>query len=83
MRIAGVLCVLPICLAVWSQAAQAKDGPRLKFKKKGPVCMCSGGLSEKDILLAQRLRKQNHEQSPVIKTQQSKIDRLQDDNKEE
>jgi hypothetical protein len=34
-------------------------------------------------LLAQRLRKQNHEQSPVIKTQQSKIDRLQDDNKEE
>jgi len=32
------------------QAAQAtKKRPRLKFKSKGPACMCADGLSEEDI----------------------------------
>lgn len=26
-----------------------KKRPRLKFKSKGPACMCADGLSEKDI----------------------------------
>ncbi len=83
MRIIGVLCLLPICLAMWSQGARAEEGPRLKFKKKGPVCMCGDGLDEKDIRAAQRLRELGREKTPTMETQQSKITRRQDEGKEE
>jgi len=35
---------------------QKPAGPRLRFRK-GPVCMCSGGLSEKDIRNAEKARR--------------------------
>lgn len=48
--------------AIQDKATSPKK-PRLKFKGKGPTCLCADGLSEKDIL-QQQLNKQ---------TQQSKI----------
>lgn len=47
---------------IWSNAADAgQDGPRLKFRNKGPTCMCVGGLSEEDIRRAERLRMETGE----------------------
>ncbi|MDZ7662405.1 hypothetical protein [Thiohalophilus sp.] len=45
-----------VMFATLSTAAEA-DGPRLKFKGKGPVCMCAnGGLTEDDIRRANEAR---------------------------
>jgi len=48
-----VLALLP--LAAWMEQAGAAQG-RLKYRGKGPVCVCSTGLSESDIQAAERDR---------------------------
>lgn len=50
--------ILAIALLSMLSSAVLADGPRLKFKGKGPVCMCSGdALSEEDIRRAAEARK--------------------------
>lgn len=34
-----------------------EETPRLKFRDRGPACMCAGGLSEEDIRRAERRRR--------------------------
>jgi hypothetical protein len=43
--------------------------PRLKFKN-GPVCMCSDGLSEKDIKVGSKLEQASGENGSVENSQQ-------------
>jgi len=43
--------------------------PRLKFKN-GPVCMCTDGLSEKDILAGKAIKKDVDKNGSIEKTQQ-------------
>lgn len=50
----NLISVTILLLSMPSYAAEAKSGElsgRLKFRD-GPVCMCSSGLSEKDIRAA-------------------------------
>lgn len=71
--------------ATLSAAAQA-DGPRLKFKGKGPVCMCSGdGLSEADIRRAEEARnrsRSNRIQQPDREKRKEANNRDEADNQE-
>lgn len=70
--------------SAFSVAAQA-DGPRLKFKGKGPVCMCSGdGLSEEDILRAREARKSQRDriQQPDRKKMKEANNRDESNNQE-
>lgn len=47
-----------------NDTAAAPKRPRLKFKGKGPTCLCADGLSEKDIL-QQQLNSQRPQQSKI------------------
>jgi len=59
-RILVTGCVA-VMFATLSTAAEA-DKPRLKFKGKGPVCMCAnGGLTEEDIRRANEARQSRRE----------------------
>jgi len=46
-----------------SVSEQPAPKPRLRFRGKGPVCLCSKGLSEKDI---QQGRRAAPEVKPVV-----------------
>lgn len=50
--------------AAAAEAAPAK--PRLRFRSKGPACMCLDGLSEAEIAAAERARKPPAEDLPAI-----------------
>lgn len=50
--------------AASADAAPAK--PRLRFRSKGPTCMCLDGLSEADIAAAARARRQSADDLPAI-----------------
>jgi len=55
-RIAWLVVVLALLpWAAWAEQAGAAQG-RLKYRGKGPVCVCSKGLSESDIQAAERER---------------------------
>jgi hypothetical protein len=43
-----------VTAATPSASEQSAPKPRLRFRGKGPVCLCSKGLSEKDIQNANR-----------------------------
>lgn len=47
-----------------AEAAPAK--PRLRFRSKGPACMCLDGLSEAEIAAAERARRQSADDLPAI-----------------
>jgi len=61
MQLTGLLSVvaLALVLSAASVDAVASDKPRLKFKSKGPTCMCASGMSEADIskAMAERFAK--------------------------
>lgn len=40
--------------------------PRLRFRSKGPACMCLDGLSEAEIEAAERARRQSADDLPAI-----------------
>jgi len=44
----------PVLLSPVGGVAVADEGPELKFRDRGPTCMCVGGLSEEDIRRSQR-----------------------------
>lgn len=70
--------------STFTVAAQA-DGPRLKFKGKGPVCMCSGdGLTEEDIRRAREARKSQRDriQQPDRKKMKEANNRDESNNQE-
>jgi len=60
MRIPDTAAVIGLCLLGIAgcasdggpDAAGAGTGPELKYGQKGPVCMCSGGLTEAEIKAA-------------------------------
>lgn len=56
MRFSIITGVLLLALPVHADELKFKSSPRLKFKN-GPVCMCSEGLTEKDIQAAMRARR--------------------------
>lgn len=43
----------------------APRAPRLKFKSRGPVCLCGNGLSEKDIEQAGRAQPRSTDPHPT------------------
>lgn len=47
-------------------AASADKPARLRFRSKGPACMCLDGLSEAEIAAAERARKRSTEDLPPI-----------------
>lgn len=56
MRILLAVAILSAFMPAFASEAGKGELPgRLKFKK-GPVCMCSDGLSEKDIRAAEERR---------------------------
>lgn len=55
MRISIILGVLLLSPPIHADELKAKSSPRLRFKN-GPVCMCSQGLTEKDIQDAMQAR---------------------------
>ncbi len=55
MRIRTGAVMLLICLLPMAATGKDETASRLKYKK-GPVCMCSGGLKEKDIRDAMQAR---------------------------
>ncbi|SCZ58009.1 hypothetical protein [Thiohalomonas denitrificans] len=58
-RLAGVALVAGFSLLVTTTVVAAEEGERrLKFRDRGPACMCTGGLSEEDIRRAERQRKE-------------------------
>jgi hypothetical protein len=61
MQLTGLSSVvaLALVLSAASVDAVASDKPRLKFKSKGPTCMCASGMSEADIskAMAERFAK--------------------------
>ncbi len=49
-------------------AASERDAPRaprLKFKSRGPICLCGSGLSEKDIEQATRAQQRSTDPHPT------------------
>lgn len=49
-----------------STAGPAPGKPRLRFRSRGPVCMCSSGLSEKDVAdRARGAETSSHEPQPA------------------
>ncbi len=53
----GVALVVGSSLLATTAAVGADgEGPRLKFRDKGPACMCVGGLTEEDIRRSRRQR---------------------------
>jgi len=61
MQLIGLSAVVALALvfSAASVGAVASDKPRLKFKSKGPTCMCASGMSEADIskAMAERFAK--------------------------
>lgn len=55
MNPVALLLVVAWLLAV-SPAWAEESKPRLKYRGKGPVCMCSEGLSEEDLRKAWEAR---------------------------
>ena len=51
--------------------------PRLKFKD-GPVCMCTDGLSEKDILAGKGIKRDVNKNGSIKKPQQLETSRSRD-----
>lgn len=49
--------------AQFSPVPETVKKPKLRFKNKGPTCLCADGLSEKDILEQQLLLKSNQRES--------------------
>lgn len=45
---------------------QSPGPPRLRFRSKGPTCMCLDGLSEAEIEAAERARKRSADELPAI-----------------
>ncbi|WP_303907794.1 hypothetical protein [Thiohalomonas denitrificans] len=61
-RLVGVALVTGFGLLVMTTVVAAEEGERrLKFRERGPACMCVGGLSEDDIRRAERQRKEPDE----------------------
>lgn len=55
--------------AAGRQAQSPEDAPapgRLRFRSKGPACMCLDGLSEAEIAAAERARKASADALPAI-----------------
>jgi hypothetical protein len=73
--IAGILMLSGTAHAV--EDGSKKKPPRLKFKN-GPVCMCTDGLSEKDIRLTSGAIQTADENGTTKKTQQLETSRNRD-----
>lgn len=75
LMLAGALCLGSFAatavaadaqpVQVDEQAAQRGKASRLKYRSKGPVCLCGGGLSEADIQQMQRERPVNARVAPA------------------
>jgi len=76
-----VLIITVILLLSGSAHAVEDDNkikpPRLKYKN-GPVCMCSDGLSEKDIMLKRNAKQTAGKYSTTKNTQQLETSRNRD-----
>jgi len=58
-RMPALLVTGVLLLAATTISAKEEREPRLKFRDKGPTCMCVGGLSEEDIRRAQRRKEES------------------------
>ncbi|MCW8828079.1 MAG: hypothetical protein OQK94_03375 [Gammaproteobacteria bacterium] len=70
MRNLVVIALLLGGVALTTAQAEGAGAKRLKFKQ-GPVCMCSKGLSEKDIREAEKAREQLSGQGGLNKLRQN------------
>lgn len=62
-----------VLLSVTLSTAAVADKPRLKFKGKGPVCMCAnGGLTEEDISRANEARQSRRDPVQALNDRQNK-----------
>lgn len=58
MKLTGIapIAAIALLLSAASIDAVASDKPRLKYRGKGPVCMCASGMSEAEISKAMAAR---------------------------
>jgi hypothetical protein len=70
MHLTGIAWLVLVALVLSGVAggAQASDRPKLKFKSKGPTCMCASGMSEAEIskAMAERFAKSEGVQLDTI-----------------
>lgn len=70
MHLRYMLALLAITSGAYAaEPMPERDGPRLKFKN-GPLCMCSGGLTEEDIRNAERRRRSGEQNGEPVKQQE-------------
>jgi len=74
--------IITVMLLSSGSAYAVEDGnkiksPRLKYKN-GPVCMCTDGLSEKDIRLKRNAKQTADKYRTINNTQQLKTSRNRD-----
>ena len=75
MRVLITSSIFLLCGSVFAAESSNKSkSPRLKFKD-GPVCMCSEGLTEKDIRAAMESEKAADEKDSATNSQQIEASR--------
>jgi hypothetical protein len=77
MRILIIAGIMLLAQAVYAVEDVKKKSPRLKYKN-GPVCMCTDGLSEKDISLKRQLKQVIDNKSTDKNLQQNDTSRYRD-----
>jgi len=78
MRILMIAGIMFLAQAVYAaEEVEKKSSPRLKFKN-GPVCMCTDGLSEKDIALKRQLKQVTDNKNTDKNLQQNDTSRYRD-----